>query len=177
MAKIQIGKVVPTYAGEWRSNTEYLSQTVVMYAGSSYITLRDLTGVLKGVVPQNDGVNWRLLAKGGSKGDRGTDGSVSFNSLTAAQKEELKGARGDIGYHFTPSIDDSGNLSWTNDGNLENPPTVNIRGPQGDPGSIMQLSIVDGHLMLETTDKNFARMMHLGEDGHLYIDTSAEQQE
>ena len=31
-------------------------------------------------------------------------------------------------------MDAAGNLSWTNNGNLENPATVNIKGPKGDKG-------------------------------------------
>jgi len=37
--------------------------------------------------------------------------------------------------YFTPSVDTNGNLSWTNNGDLENPTTRNIRGPQGIPGN------------------------------------------
>lgn len=44
----------------------------------------------------------------------------------------LKGDRGDPGVTFTPSMDDEANLSWTNDGGLENPATVNLKGPKGD---------------------------------------------
>ena len=36
-----------------------------------------------------------------------------------------------VGPHFTPVLDEDGNLSWTNDGGLENPPTQNIKGPEG----------------------------------------------
>lgn len=32
------------------------------------------------------------------------------------------------GATFTPSVDEDGNLSWTNDKGLENPATVNIKG-------------------------------------------------
>lgn len=35
------------------------------------------------------------------------------------------------GTTFTPSLSTSGVLSWTNDGGLENPTPVNIKGPQG----------------------------------------------
>lgn len=35
------------------------------------------------------------------------------------------------GATFTPSVDDNGDLSWSNDGGLDNPQTKNIRGPQG----------------------------------------------
>lgn len=41
------------------------------------------------------------------------------------------GSRGEDGATFIPSIDDYGNLSWINDSGLENPETVNIRGPKG----------------------------------------------
>lgn len=46
----------------------------------------------------------------------------------------IQGERGDVGYHYTPSVSAQGDLSWTNDGNLENPETVNIKGPKGDVG-------------------------------------------
>lgn len=35
---------------------------------------------------------------------------------------------------FTPSVSDSGDLSWTNNGGLSNPTTVNLMGPQGEKG-------------------------------------------
>lgn len=56
-------------------------------------------------------------------------------------KQGLRGASnvgnviyGKDGVIFYPSVDEEGNLSWTNDGELENPKTVNIKGPQGDKG-------------------------------------------
>ena len=44
------------------------------------------------------------------------------------------GTPGANGATFTPSVDASGNISWTNDGGLPNPVTQNIKGPQGDEG-------------------------------------------
>lgn len=44
------------------------------------------------------------------------------------------GPQGETGYVFTPSVDEDGDLSWTNNGNLPNPETVNIKGPQGETG-------------------------------------------
>ena len=41
---------------------------------------------------------------------------------------------GEQGYTFTPSVSEDGTLSWTNNGDLENPNPVNIRGPQGEAG-------------------------------------------
>ena len=49
----------------------------------------------------------------------------------------IQGAKGDTGAAgttFTPHIDGNGNLSWTNDGGLDNPETQNIRGAKGDKG-------------------------------------------
>lgn len=45
------------------------------------------------------------------------------------------GKDGEDGATFTPSVDSEGNLSWTNDKGLENPETVNIKGPKGDKGN------------------------------------------
>lgn len=44
------------------------------------------------------------------------------------------GMNGENGVTFTPSVDNEGNLSWTNNGNLDNPETKNIKGPKGDKG-------------------------------------------
>ena len=44
------------------------------------------------------------------------------------------GGEGTPGAVFVPHVDADGNLSWTNDGELDNPETVNIMGPQGPQG-------------------------------------------
>lgn len=49
--------------------------------------------------------------------------------------------KGDRGVTFTPFVDEESNISWTNDGGLPNPPTVNIRGKDGVPGVITNLEI------------------------------------
>lgn len=36
---------------------------------------------------------------------------------------------------FTPNVDGAGNLSWSNKAGIENPPTVNIKGPIGPTGA------------------------------------------
>jgi len=49
----------------------------------------------------------------------------------------IQGAKGDTGAAgttFTPHLDGNGNLSWTNDGGLDNPATQNIRGDTGAKG-------------------------------------------
>ena len=44
--------------------------------------------------------------------------------------------KGEDGTTFTPSIDEEGNLSWSNEDGKENPATVNIRGPKGADGTM-----------------------------------------
>ena len=44
------------------------------------------------------------------------------------------GGEGTPGAVFVPHVDADGNLSWTNNGGLDNPETVNLMGPQGPQG-------------------------------------------
>ena len=50
------------------------------------------------------------------------------------QLQGPQGERGADGVSFIPSVSATGNLSWTNDGGLENPPMLNIMGPAGHDG-------------------------------------------
>lgn len=107
-----------------------------------------------------DGANWNNAGKiqgpqgpqgpkgdpgpQGVKGDPGEKGEQGLQGLkgdTGPQGEQgpvgPKGEQGDNGVQgttFTPIVDSEGNISWSNDGGLENPQTVNITGPQGDTG-------------------------------------------
>lgn len=59
------------------------------------------------------------------------------HGFTGTEEEwiaSLKGDKGNTGAVFTPSVSSIGVLSWTNDGGLENPASVNIKGPKGDQG-------------------------------------------
>lgn len=60
----------------------------------------------------------------------------TYNDFTNEQLSELTGPRGATGYTYIPKVDTNGNISWTNNGNLVNPTTVNIKGPKGDKGDI-----------------------------------------
>lgn len=64
-----------------------------------------------------------MINDGRLKGDKGEDGTNGAD-----------GANGADGVTFTPSVDSAGNLSWTNDGGLSNPATVNIKGATGATG-------------------------------------------
>lgn len=78
----------------------------------------------------------------GDPGEKGEQGVQGPKGDTGPQGEQgsvgPKGEQGDAGVRgitFTPVVDSRGNISWSNDGGLENPQTVNITGPQGDTGA------------------------------------------
>lgn len=54
-----------------------------------------------------------------------------IDNYITEKKKELKGDKGTI---FKPNVDNLGNLTWSNDDGLPNPPSTNIMGPQGKPG-------------------------------------------
>lgn len=62
--------------------------------------------------------------------------NLAFNHLIGKQ-----GIQGERGYYFTPEVSATGDLSWTNNGKLDNPKTVNIKGPKGDGGTIQITSV------------------------------------
>lgn len=68
----------------------------------------------------------------GEQGIQGPEGPVGPKGEQGIQGPE--GRRGDKGTTFTPAVSDTGDLSWTNDGGLSNPQTVNIQGPRGVQG-------------------------------------------
>ena len=60
------------------------------------------------------------------------------------QEIQKKVDNGDFnGATFTPSVDTEGNISWTNDKNLPNPTTQNIKGPKGPKGDTYTLTEQD----------------------------------
>lgn len=79
------------------------------------------------------------------------------------------------GTTFTPSVNAEGDLSWSNDGNKENPTTRNIRGPQGiqgeqgpkgDPGAIKFLVVQE--LPQTGADDTIYLLQEQGETGNTY---------
>ena len=87
-----------------------------------------------------DGANWNNTGKiqgpqgpQGPVGPQGSKGDPGPQGVKGDPGE--KGDTGARGITFTPVVDSKGNISWSNDGGLENPQTVNITGPQGDTGA------------------------------------------
>ena len=62
----------------------------------------------------------------GPKGEPGAPGPEG--------PQGIQGPQGNPGYIFTPSVSENGDLSWSNNGGLDNPETRNIRGPEGPRG-------------------------------------------
>ena len=63
--------------------------------------------------------------------------SVEAALLDAKESGAFDGDKGDTGPagpFFTPSVSNGGVISWTNNGGLDNPPSINIKGPKGDTG-------------------------------------------
>lgn len=70
-----------------------------------------------------------VVTAGGTPENRTFD--LAFNHLVGKQ-----GVQGERGYYFTPVVSAMGDLSWNNNGELDNPATVNIKGPKGDGGTV-----------------------------------------
>ena len=73
-----------------------------------------------------------------------TDGSSATVGYVVGPSGK-DGKNGQNGVTFTPRVDAEGNLSWANDGGLENPAVVNIRGSDGKDGK-------DGYTPVKGTD-------------------------
>ena len=90
-------------------NDEYI-QDFVSYAGSLYACIKSNSNI----TPSNEQY-WKLVISG---------------------VEGPQGEIGETGATFTPHVSESGVLSWTNDKDLENPVSVNIKGEKGDPSTV-----------------------------------------
>lgn len=89
------------------------------------------------------------------------------NEVSATLEKELKERlesgefNGENGATFAPSVDEDGNLSWTNDKGLPNPETTNIKGPKGEGGASFKVSTTlpeansEGYSVLEPNTKYY----------------------
>lgn len=73
-----------------------------------------------------------IPGENGQQGIQGEIGPKGEQGPPGTNGED--GNDGENGATFIPNVDAEGNLSWTNDKELENPPAINIKGPQGPKG-------------------------------------------
>ena len=118
MTTLNLGRVRPVWKGDWVSTATYLAFDFVRYTdGNVYLAVQDVPA---NYIPSSQTSYWVLFGAKGGKGDTGSAGSVGAT-----------GSQGPRGVTFTPAVSADGDLSWTNDGSLSNPGTVNIGGPRG----------------------------------------------
>lgn len=97
------------------------------------------------------------------------DGSTNVNELPFATGEEA-------GITFTPSVSDDGIISWTNNGGLDNPEPVNIKGESGvyvgsgdmPDGYNVQID-PDGEVLDVSFDIKSRLSLGIASDGLIYI--------
>lgn len=89
------------------------------------------------VTDTENGKHMALGIPSGPKGDLGEQGPAGEKGETGPQG--VRGEKGDNGFTFIPTVTEDGTLSWVNDGGLDNPVTVNIKGPKGDMGTGLKI--------------------------------------
>lgn len=89
--RVQLGRVVPNYLGDWSSTKSYSKLDSVVYNSVGYIANKD---VAAGVVPGTDSDSWRVTNRGaiGPKGDKGDKGDQGIQGPMGPQ-----GPKGDTG--------------------------------------------------------------------------------
>ena len=66
-------------------------------------------------------------------------------NIRVPDNNAIKGKSGDNGVTFIPSVSSDGIISWTNDGGLDNPAPVNIKGPAGDDADTSNCVLLTGN--------------------------------
>ena len=135
------GQVIGPYYEEFSSNWESLNlvfwfrPTLVAVTGGYYTRSfvkyeahNDITDTERGYVTPKAVYDY----VGALTSLNTTDKTSIVNAINEVMNSA--GTPGEDGATFTPSVDDSGTLSWTNDKGLVNPDPVNIKGPKGDTG-------------------------------------------
>ena len=129
----------PTLVGEGDDST-YYHRVVFGHKNFDKMEFHEYGGLFSFLKNQKGGVNdGQLLFQISPSAvnsnvdlkERGVRVYSPNNKPTAADLGITTGANGAT---FTPAVDDAGNLSWSNDKDLANPNTVNIKGAKGDKG-------------------------------------------
>ncbi len=106
-------------------STDYydiLSQQIAAVLAAS----ESLSGITASVIGLPAGSEPSVEVRGGD----GTPYELAFSLPSGPQGKE-----GAPGAYFTPAVSADGTISWTNNGGLANPPSVDITGPKGAPGA------------------------------------------
>lgn len=82
--RVQLGRVVPSYLGDWDSTKSYSKLDSVVYNSVGYIANKN---VVAGVVPGTDSDSWRVTNRGaiGPKGDKGDKGDQGIQGPQGPQ--------------------------------------------------------------------------------------------
>ena len=129
----------PTLVGEGDDST-YYHRVVFGHKNFDRMEFHEYGGLFKFLKNQKGGANDGQLLFQISPSDVNSNVPLKENGVrvyspnnkpTAA---DLGITTGTNGATFTPAVDDAGNLSWSNDKDLANPNTVNIKGAKGDKG-------------------------------------------
>ena len=72
--------------------------------------------------------------------------------MIEGEEDSFETWQGLRGPHYTPSVSEDGTLSWTNNGDLQNPADVNIKGPPG-PGGVP--GGTTGQLLAKASDEDY----------------------
>ena len=83
-----------------------------------------------------------------------TEGLVDTYTITYTN-EETQDFDVTNGTTFTPSVDENGNISWSNDGGKENPQTRNIKGDKGDTGAGVKTGGTTGQVLKKNSNTDF----------------------
>lgn len=105
--------------------------------GNIEITVNGVKPDENGNIQLSDGVTPKLRINESTYAwEVSYDEGKTWESLGVIAKGEdgEDGEDGDNGATFTPAVDADGNLSWSNDKGLNNPGTVNIKGPKPEAG-------------------------------------------
>ena len=136
MPTLNLGKVRPVHKGLYDAETAYEAYDWVLYENMAYIALVDVPA---GYQPDSHPDQWGVFGGRGEKGEKGDPGTPGAQGPEGPQgvkgeqgPQGIQGEQGVKGTTFTPSVSAAGVLSWTNDGGLSNPASVNIKGEKGD---------------------------------------------
>lgn len=110
---------------------------IISIPGGHRISIVDINGSQTfDIMDGKDGING--ISPNASVTKSGNTATITITDVsgttTAQITDGTDGTDGKDGVTFTPTVSQQGIISWTNDGSLPNPESVDIKGPTGDSG-------------------------------------------